>query len=112
MKPIEIYQDEDKSIIVDMNEDISAATEIEFSIETPTRITKTLTAAQISNVTATQFTVQIDAADFASTRTGEYKYQARATLASRKYNIKFTPNKVKIMDSVFVDVGNSLAGDY
>ena len=104
-RPIELFQGEDKSIIVTMNDDISAATEVEFYIDTPTQIKKTLSAGEISGVTATQFTVQIDAADTESVRHGEYRFQARATIASKKHNIKFTPDKLILKKSVFVTLG-------
>ena len=101
-RPIELFQGEDKTITVEMNDDISAATEIEFYIDTCTQIKKTLTASEISGVTATQFQVQIDAADTETKTPGPYKFQARATLAGKKHNIKFTPNKIRLLESVFV----------
>jgi len=110
MKPIALYQGEDKTIVVEMNTDLSAATEIEFSIDTPSRITKTLSAAQISAVTATQFSVQMDAADTETAKAGPYKYQGRATISGKTHNIRFIPNKIKILDSVFVD--SNVTGDY
>ena len=110
MKPIEIYQGEDKAIVVNMNDDISAATEIEFRVDTSPQITKTLSASDITSVTATSFTVQINAADFATTPRGAYKYQARATIGGKKYNIRFTPNKFKILTSLFEST--ETPGDY
>lgn len=101
-RPIWLYQGEDKTISVAMNDDISAASEIEFYIDTSPQIKKTLTDAEISSVTTTSFSVQIDAADTETVKAGTYKYQARATLAGKKHNIRFTPNKVRLMDSVFV----------
>lgn len=95
-----------------MNTDVQTATEIEFVIEATTKILKTLSAGQISNVTASGFRVQIDAADTTSIKPGEYKYQARATIGGKKYNIRFMPNKIKILDSVFVDDACTISGDY
>ena len=105
-RPIELYQGEDKTIIVEMNDYISAATEIEFYIDTDTQIKKTLTGGKVSSVTSTQFQVQIDAADTETKDAGAYKFQARATIATKKYNIKFTPNKVMILNSIFVTEGS------
>lgn len=102
MRPLVLFQGEDKLIVVEMNEDISAATEIEFYIDTLTQIKKTLTAGEITGVTATQFTVAIDSGDTQDIVAGSYKFQARATLATKKHNIKFTPNKIQIEDSIFI----------
>ena len=110
-RPIELYQDADQIITVNMNEDISTATEVEFLIDAPTQISKTLSDNQVYAVTSASFKVRIDAADTASLCVGSYKYQARATIGGKKYNIKFTPNKIKVMDSVFVDDGYR-ANDY
>lgn len=101
-RPIVLYQGEDKTIDVLMNDDISTATEIEFYIDTDDQIKKTLSAAQISSVTATQFSVAIDAADTETKTPGPYKFQARATIAGKKHNIKFTPNKIRLLESVFI----------
>lgn len=90
-----------------MNDDLSAATEIEFYIDTPTQIKKTLSSSGgISAVTATQFSVQIDAADTETVKAGPYKFQSRATIASKKHNIKHTPNQIKILDSILVTQGS------
>ena len=111
-RPIELFQDASQYITVSMNTDISTATEIEFTIDCYPPIEKTLSAGEIGSVTATGFRVTIDAADTETIKPGPYKYQARATISTKKYNIKFTPNKVKIMDSVFVDDNCTVTGDY
>ncbi len=101
-RPAVLFQGEDKTLKILMNEDISAATEIEFYIDTCDQIKKTLSDAQITSVTAAQFFVQIDAADTETKEPGPYKFQARATIAGKKHNIKFRPNKIRILESVFV----------
>ncbi len=100
-----IYQGEDKTIVVKTNVSLVSATEIEFIIDTPTQIKKTLTDSQITAVTATQFTVQIDAGDTETTEAGEYLFQCRSTISSKKTNGKFQPNKLNILDSAFTSVG-------
>ena len=109
-RPAEIYQGEDSTLTITTSEDVSTATEIEFLIDAPTQISKTLGASQITSVTATGFTVQIDAADTSSIPEGGYKHQARVTIGSKLEHIRFTPNKIKIKDSVFVD--DYTPGDY
>ena len=109
-RPIELFQDADQYITVAMNVDLVTATEIEYIVDCSTQISKTLTAGQIDSVTTTSFRVAIDAADTTNISVGEYKHQARATIGGKKYNIKFTPNKIKILDSVFVD--SNVVGDY
>lgn len=106
MKPIELYQGEDKTIVVSMNDDLTSATEIEFIVDSPTQVIKKLSEAQISGVSSSQFSVQIDAADFATTAQGSYKIQSRATIAGKKYNIRHTPNRIKILNSVFENQGS------
>jgi hypothetical protein len=101
MRPIEIFQGADVTLVVETNDDLSSATEIEFYIDTPTQIKKTLSAAEISSVTTTQFSVAIDAADTASQAKGSYKMQARATVGGKKRQGRFTPNKIKLRESVF-----------
>ena len=104
---LEIFQGEDKTITVESNIDLRTHDEIEFTIDTPSQIKKTLTGGSISGVTATQFTVQIDAADTETVKAGPYKYQARATDSSGKIsNAKFQPNKITIKDSVFTSAGS------
>lgn len=103
---IDIFQGEDKTVVVKTNIDLTGASEIQFNIDTPTMISKTLTAGQITGVTNSQFTVQIDAADTATVPASGYKYQARATLADGKIaNGRFRPNKLTIRDSLFVTQG-------
>lgn len=109
-RPVELFQGCDMSISIAMSDDISAATEVEFLIDCSSQISKTKTAGQITGVTATGFTVAIDAADTENIKPGSYKHQARATIAGKKYNIKLVPDKIKIMDSVFVD--SYTPGDY
>ena len=104
---LELFQGEDKTITVTSNIDLTTHTEIEFTIDAPTQITKTLSGSGISGVTATQFTVQIDAADTETLKAGPYKYQARATDSSGKIsNAKFQPNRITIKDSVFTSAGS------
>ena len=104
---LEIFQGEDKTITVESNIDLTTHTEIEFTIDTPTQIKKTKTGGEITGITATQFTVQIDAADTETVKAGPYKYQARATYSSGKIsNAKFQPNKITIKDSVFTSIGS------
>lgn len=103
---IRIYQGEDKTIVVTTNEDISTATEIEFVIDTSTQIKKTFTAGQITNVTSTQFTVQIDASDTETVEAGEYLFQCRATVADKIRQGVFSPDKIEIRDSAFTTAGS------
>ena len=103
---IRIYQGEDKTIVVRTNEDISAATEVEFVIDTETQILKKLSEGEITNVTSTSFTVQIDAADTETVRHGEYLFQCRATVATKIRQGRFSPNKIEIRDSAFTIEGS------
>lgn len=103
---IRIFQGEDKTIIIRTNEDISAATEVEFVIDTPTQIKKTLSDGEITNVTGTSFTVQIDAADTETVEHGEYLFQCRATVATKIRQGVFSPNKIEIQDSAFTTQGS------
>lgn len=103
---VKIFQGEDKTIVVITNEDISAATEIEFVIDTPTQIKKTLSDGEISAVTSTQFTVQIDAADTETVEAGEYLFQCRATVSAKIRQGVFSPNKIEIRDSAFTTEGS------
>jgi hypothetical protein len=109
-RPIEVVQGEDKVIIVQTNNDLSGSTEIEFGIDTPEKILKTLSDVEITNVTTTQFKVALVPADTENVKPGPYKMQARVTLSGKVYNLKFTPDKIKIMDSVFID--SYIANDY
>ena len=109
-RPIEVVQGEDKVIVVQTNNDLSGSSEIEFAIDTPTKILKTKSAGDITNVTTTQFKVTLAAADTENVQPGPYKMQARVTLTSKLYNVKFTPDKIKVMDSVFID--SYISGDY
>jgi hypothetical protein len=103
-RPIDVKQGENKTIIVLTNNDLSGVTEMEFGIDTPEQILKTKSAAQITNITTTQFKVHLVPNDTNTVKPGSYKMQARATFADGKvYNIRFTPNRIKICDSVFVD---------
>lgn len=101
-----IYQGEDKTIIVKTNVSLVAATEIEFIIDTATQIKKSLTASQITGVTATQFFVQIDAGDTETVKAGEYLFQCRSTIATKKTNGKFQPNSINILPSAFTTAGS------
>ncbi len=105
--PFEFYQGEDKALPITSNIDLTAYTEIEFVIGTDREIRKSLSAGEISNVTANGFTVQIDASDTESTKEGEYLFQVRGTDSSGKINHgTFHPNKVVIKPSVFVNRTN------
>jgi hypothetical protein len=102
-----LYQGEDKTIIVKTNIPLTSATEIEFIIDTPTQIKKTLSDVQITDVTATQYTVQIDAGDTETVDAGEYKYQTRATIDGKITNGRFQPNKINILNSAFTTGGSN-----
>ena len=104
-KPV-IYQGATKILQVTTSTDLSSATEIEFRIDSPVQISKTLTGGGVSNVTSTQFDVTIANTDTTNTPAGEYKYQARATIGANVIQGKFQPNKLIIRDSVFVDTDN------
>jgi hypothetical protein len=54
-------------------------------------------------VTAAKFDVTLAAADTETVEKGFYQYQARATLGGLKHNIRFTPNRIHIKESVFVN---------
>ncbi len=106
----EIYQGEDKTLTISTNEDLSSYSNIEFVIDATSAITKTLADGKITNVTATSFDVQVDAADTASVTAGKYKYQVRATSGSDKtYHGKLTPDGIKILQSSFINpIGGSV----
>jgi len=106
-RPIEVFQGEDATIIVETGTtDLTAATEIDFRIDTDPQIAKTLTGGGVSAVSATRFSVAIDAANTSSVRAGDYKYQCRATLGGKLRNGRFTPNKFIVRDSVFTTEGS------
>jgi len=103
----ELFQGEDKTITVLTNIDLTSYTEIEFNIDTPTQIKKTKTGGGITGITASQFSVQIDAGDTETVPAGSYKFQARGTdSSSKKVNGKFQPNKLVVKDSIFVSQGS------
>ncbi len=103
----ELYQGEDKTLIIGTNEDLTTYTQIEFVIDSPRQIKKTLTGGGISGVTASQFSVQIDAADTKNVNPGRYKYQTRATSSgSKTYHGKTVPNGVRVLHSSFVNPTN------
>ncbi len=103
---ITLYQGETKLIIVETNEDLSSAVEIEFRVDTNPQIIKTLTGSGIANVTTTQFEVTIEPEDTESVPAGPYKYQMRSTDNSGNItNGKFSPNKMQIKPSIFVTQG-------
>lgn len=104
--PFELFQGEDRTETIYVSDDLTSATEIEFTIDTPTQIKKTLSGAHISAVTTTQFTLQIDAADTSDVPDGPYRCQARSTISGKLKNIRFKPDKVHIRESVFVDLGS------
>jgi hypothetical protein len=105
MKPLKLYQGSDESLVITSNIDLSAATEIEVTIDTPTQIVKTLSGGSIT-ATTTTFTIAIDAADTATVAPGTFKYQARATIGGKKKQGRFTPNSILILPSVFESTSN------
>lgn len=101
---IELYQGENKSIVVTTNVDLTTATEIEFRIDSSPQIIKKLTTSGITGVTATQYTINIEPGDTSSIGAGEYKIQARYTDSSGDiHHGKFTPNKLTLRESIFVN---------
>lgn len=107
---IELYQGENKTIVVSTNVDLTTATEIEFTVakvdNVKTKFTKTLTGGAISGVTSTQYSVAVSPEDTDDFPSGEYIVQARYTDASGNiFQGKFVPNKVKILGSLFVEQG-------
>ncbi len=107
----ELFQGEDKSLVVMTNIDLSSSSEIEFIVDTPSQIIKKLSESEISGVTSTQFVVQIDAADTENVQPGGYTVQARSTdSSSKKTNGKFQPNQLTIKPSAFVS--SMLGNDY
>ena len=108
MRPLRIPQGAATSIVVEV-EGVASATEVEFGIDCRPEVVKRLSAGQISNVSATGFTVSLLPADFNNIKPGEYKCQARVTIAGTPYAVEFRPNKVRIVDSVFVE---DLTEDY
>jgi len=105
-KPLIIYQGADAIIDIESNIDLSAATEIEVTIDTTEQIVKTLTAGGVSDVTSTQFTLNIDSGDTQDIKAGNYKYQVRATIGGKKKQGRLVPNKITLADSVFVQPRN------
>jgi hypothetical protein len=110
MRPIELAQGADEVVDVLSNIDLTTATEIDFRIDTQPQLVKTLTGGGIGSVTATQFTVTIDAADLATVPAGPYKYQVQATIAGLVKQGLFQPDKIKVTDSIFTDEG--MGNDY
>ena len=102
---VRLYQGEDKTLVVTTNEDISAATEIEFVIDTPTQIKKLLSAGEITGVTTSQFIVQLDASDTETVAEGKYLFQCRATVATKIRQGVFSPNKIDLRNSAFTNQG-------
>lgn len=102
-KPIEIYQGSDRTIVVKSNKDVTTSTEIEVRIDTCPQITKTLTAGEITGVTATGFNVVILAEDTRSITPQNYEIQSRETSAGGivTHGI-FAPDMVSIKESIFV----------
>ncbi len=107
----EVFQGEDKTLVITTNDDLSTATEIEFNIDTPTMIKKTLSAAEISGVTATQFSVALVPGDTENVPDGKYRFQCRATVGGLKKNGVFNPNRIRVMRSLMV-VNTGSQGDY
>ena len=98
-----LHQGEDATITVTTNDDCSTATELEYRLDSPSQVIKKLSAGEISTPTSTGFTITLDAADTTDIEAGIYKHQARVTLSGKVYTIRFTPDSMKILDSVFVD---------
>lgn len=108
-RPVEITQGMDKTLTLWVSDDLTSATEVEYVIDSPTRISKALTTGVTVN-SASQVTIQIDAADTTNIVPGPYKQQMRATLSGKLTKVKIQPNKIRITDSVWVD--EYVAGDY
>ena len=102
----EIFQGEDKAFTVSTNEDLSSATEIQVTVDTPKAIRKTLTGGDISAVTSSEFTVQFAAGDTATTCSGSYKWQVQAVIGGNTYVAPFRPNRFVIKDNVALDAGS------
>lgn len=107
----QVFQGENKSLVVSSGAgssiDLTLATEIEFRIDTPKQIIKTLSNGDITANSATQFTVLLVPGDTETITAGPYKYQARVTTAAGDLvNGKFTPNKLEIKDSIFTTAGS------
>ena len=98
-RPVLVYQGEDKLIECQVT-GVSAATEIEVTIDCNPQVIKTLSGGSVSNVSSSGFNLQIDASDLTSIKPGLYKYQGRATIGTL-HNIRFTPNQIRLLESVF-----------
>jgi len=103
---VQIFQGEDKTLVVSSNLDLTTATEIEFRVDTDVQIVRSLSNGDISGVTATQFSVEISGDDTETVKAGNYKYQVRATIGGKKRNGKFSPNKFEVLDSIFTTAGS------
>lgn len=104
MKPIRLYQGSDRSIVVYHDDTgLASATEIEFRIDTPTPIDKTLSGGGVSGVTASQFTVAISDDDTSDVLSGEYEMEARSTKAGVITTCELNPRFCQIVDSIFTD---------
>ena len=104
MASISLYQGEDKTIVVNTNEDLTTATEIEFRIDCSPQVVKTLTGGGISGVTATGYAIALEPGDTTNIDAGEYKIQSRYTDSGGNINHgKFVPNKLKLIESIFVN---------
>ena len=111
--PIEIYQAEDRNIVVSHADSaLTTATEIEARIDTTPQIKKLLSASEITNVTATSLTVVIDDGDTSSKMSGDYRMQIKYTAITSGdlIHVDFLPNIVQLKDSIFVTV--NLEKDY
>ena len=107
MAKVRIYQGQNKTLVVQTNIDLSSATEIEFKIDTPDQITKTLSGGGISNVSSTQFEVALVPGDTETVVEGAYRMQTRYTDSSGNiYNGTFTPDRAEIEDSIFTTQGS------
>ncbi len=101
--PNTVWQGTDKDFIVKHNyTSMTSATEVEVFINTSPQIIKKLSQGDITGVTTTQLLLQIDDADTASKRSGEYNIEARITTAAgRVIYGKLQPSKMVIKDSIF-----------
>ena len=98
-RPVLFYQGEDKLIECQVT-GVSAATEIEVTIDCNPQVIKTLSGGHITGLSSTGFNLQLSASDLTTITPGLYKYQGRATIGTL-HNIRFVPNQIRLLESVF-----------
>lgn len=106
-RPVLVYQGEDKLFECQVT-GVSAATEIEVTIDCNPQVIKTLSGGGVTGLSASGFLVQLSASDLVSIKPGLYRYQARATIGTL-HNIRFVPDQIRLLESVFE---NSNVRDY